>query len=257
MWPCAAVCVLSLACLWLLTGCRPPAPKHGTEFLLTIESPESGGLSGTNLESALQQTGKALVHRMDRLRLAARCAVVPTNVLRLRVGDAARGALTNLGKLVTRSGRLEFRLVHPESEKLVQTGSVPPGHEVMKHDITPPGGFFQTQAFVVEQKPAGLVGHVKRAYAAPDVVSGQSSINFEFDAEGARAFAELTTRNIGRQLAIVLDGVLYSAPVIRDSVTGGSAVIQGSLTLPEARELAALLESAVDLRLRVVEERRF
>ena len=52
-------------------------------------------------------------------------------------------------------------------------------------------------------------------------------ISFRFDGEGAAAFAKVTSENIGRQLAIILDGELNSAPVIKSAITEGSGVISG------------------------------
>ena len=154
--------------------------------------------------------------------------------------------------------RDRFRPVHPDNEKLLEAGTVPPGYEMLKEAITRPDGTIQRRPFVVAKQPVpGLTGHVKRAFPDQDPNSDQMMINFQLDAEGARAFGEVTAQNVGHQLAIVLDGVLYSAPVIRSPITGGTAVISGSFTMQEARELAAIIESAVDLRIRVMEERKF
>ncbi len=254
----AVACLIALVSLGGLAGCTPPAPAHGTEYLLAVDPAEAPGTTDANPDAALQRTGKALTRRLDLFGSHATFETVKPNLLRIRVGDPASGSVTNLGKLLTRAGRLEFRPVHPDSEKLLETGTLPPGYELMKEVISRPGGTIQRRPFVVAKDSVpGLTGHVKRAFPDKDANSDQVLINFEFDAEGARAFGEVTAQNVGRQLAIVLDGVLYSAPVIRSPITGGAAVISGSFTMQEARELAATLESAVDLRIRVVEERKW
>jgi len=71
----------------------------------------------------------------------------------------------------------------------------------------------------------------------------QPEVLIEFDDAGAKVFARVTRENVGRQMAIILDGVVYSAPVIRDAITGGRASISGSFTHSEANELRAILRS--------------
>jgi len=75
--------------------------------------------------------------------------------------------------------------------------------------------------------------------------SGAPEINIEFSEVGKELFAEITKENLNKRLAIVLDGHLYSAPVIRSEIPGGKALITGSFTEEEARELAAKINDAV------------
>jgi preprotein translocase subunit SecD len=82
---------------------------------------------------------------------------------------------------------------------------------------------------------------------------GQPTIAFELTPDGSGLFAALTQENVGRRLAIVLDGVVQSAPVIKGSITGGRGVIEGSFTNEEAKELALVLRSgALPAPLRVI-----
>lgn len=82
---------------------------------------------------------------------------------------------------------------------------------------------------------------------------GQPVIAFELTSDGAGTFASLTEENIGRQLAIVLDGVVQSAPVIEDRIGGGRGIIRGSFTVQEVKDLALVLRSgALPAPLRVV-----
>src|SRR5204862_6494645 len=76
--------------------------------------------------------------------------------------------------------------------------------------------------------------YVKRAYRAFDDV-GRPMISMEFNDEGAKLFGKVTSANVGRQLAIVLDGELQSAPTIQDAIMGGKAQITGSFTDLEAQ----------------------
>ncbi|MBC6445536.1 MAG: protein translocase subunit SecD, partial [Alphaproteobacteria bacterium GM202ARS2] len=105
----------------------------------------------------------------------------------------------------------------------------------------------------------------KRADVGGDLLTdaqtgfGQSNepiINFTFDRAGARKFGEITRDNVGERLAIVLDGVVISSPVINEPILGGSGMISGNFTVPEANELAKLLRAgALPAPLEIVEER--
>ncbi len=84
---------------------------------------------------------------------------------------------------------------------------------------------------------------------------GEPAVSFRFAARGARAFAEATRENVGRQLAIVLDDAVISAPIIREPILGGSGMINGNFTPREANDLAVLLRSGtLPLRLDVVDQ---
>ncbi len=73
--------------------------------------------------------------------------------------------------------------------------------------------------------------------------AGQPQVNLELNSEGAKTFARLTGMNIGRQLAIVLDGKVASAPNINSKIPNGRAVIEGQFTMDEAQQLALVLRS--------------
>jgi preprotein translocase subunit SecD len=74
--------------------------------------------------------------------------------------------------------------------------------------------------------------------------------------EGARRFERITSDNVGKRLAIVLDGTVYSAPVIRERIAGGQAQITGSFTPEEARDLAIILRAgALPAPVRIEENR--
>lgn len=92
--------------------------------------------------------------------------------------------------------------------------------------------------------PTELTGkHVRRADVDFDQTTFQPLVNLELTDEGTDIFAGLTKRNIGRQLAIYLDGVPISAPVVRDEITGGRAQISGNFTPQSAKELAGRLNA--------------
>jgi protein-export membrane protein SecD len=85
---------------------------------------------------------------------------------------------------------------------------------------------------------------------------GQPRVSIEFSREGGRVFADITERNRERNLAIVLDGIVQSAPVIRNRIPDGRAVIEGSFNAEDARLLATVLRAgALPAPVRVIEER--
>jgi preprotein translocase subunit SecD len=77
---------------------------------------------------------------------------------------------------------------------------------------------------------------------------GAPQIDIEFSSTGSEQFAQITKTNINKRLAIVLDGGLYSVPVIRSEISGGKAQISGSFTQEEAKGLAAKINDAIGSR---------
>ena len=85
---------------------------------------------------------------------------------------------------------------------------------------------------------------------------GQNLVALEFSSEGGQKFADLTTKNVGRKIAILLDGEVLTAPNVKEPVTGGKAVITGSRTLEEAHNLAILLRSgSLPVKVNIIETR--
>lgn len=84
----------------------------------------------------------------------------------------------------------------------------------------------------------------------------QPLVALEFTDAGAKKFADLTAANIGRHIAIYLDGELLTDPVVNEAITGGSAVITGQRSLEEAKNLAIMLRSgALPVKMKVMEVR--
>lgn len=84
----------------------------------------------------------------------------------------------------------------------------------------------------------------------------QAVVGLEFNDEGGQKFADLTARNIGRQIAIVLDGDVLTAPVVQEAITGGKAQISGSRNIEEAEQLAILLRSgSLPVKIEILENR--
>ena len=89
-----------------------------------------------------------------------------------------------------------------------------------------------------------------------DNQTNETVVSFTLDRVGAKRFGKATSSNIGRQLAIVLDGKIISAPVIRDTIASGNGQISGGFTFQSATDLALLLRSgALPAPLNIIEER--
>ncbi len=89
-----------------------------------------------------------------------------------------------------------------------------------------------------------------------DQRSGQPIVQFRFDSQGAKRFADITRNNVGKPFAIVLDGRVLSAPVIQEPILGGSGQISGNFTVQSAKDLAVLLRAgALPAPMKVIEER--
>ncbi len=97
---------------------------------------------------------------------------------------------------------------------------------------------------------------LKDAQAATNPQTNQHVVNLEFSDEGGKKFADLTMQNVGRTIAILLDGEVLTAPNVREPILGGKAEISGQKTLEEAQQLAVLLRSgALPVKVNIIETR--
>lgn len=93
-------------------------------------------------------------------------------------------------------------------------------------------------------KKTELTGeHLKKAQVQFDPNTGEAQVGLEFDSEGKDIFADITERNIGKQVAIFLDGRAISTPVVQDKISDGRAVITGNFSIDEAKLLARRLNA--------------
>ena len=110
--------------------------------------------------------------------------------------------------------------------------------------------------YVVQDTPLMTGEDLVDATAGFDQRTNEAVVNFRLSTSGARKFGDVTTRNVGRPFAIVLDDEVISAPVIREPITGGSGQISGSFNTQTANDLAVLLRAgSLPAKLTIVEER--
>lgn len=154
--------------------------------------------------------------------------------------------------LIGKTALLEFKLVLSDINKLkeAQEGNVPEGYELARtQDDNEP---------LLLEKQAVLTGAaLSNAFVRFDQSQfGEVGVALQFNPEGAKKFAEITSKNVGRRLAIVLDGKVQSAPNIREAIPSGEAVISGHFTPEQAQDLALVLRvGALPAPMKIEEER--
>jgi preprotein translocase subunit SecD len=158
---------------------------------------------------------------------------------------------TALKSLLGQTAKLEFMLVDGSAVPSdIAKGIVPPG------DIIVP---FSNPALgsLAVKRLGGIKGD--QLSGAQQSFEGQTNrpvVSITFDQAGGAKFAKLTTENVNKPFAIVLDGKVLSAPNINEPILGGSAQISGSFTVESANQLAISLRSgALPVDLKVIEER--
>ena len=167
----------------------------------------------------------------------------------LRAPVVARDEKLKLMDLIKMSAKLNFRLVHADNASLIQSYladpanfKVPLGYELMSTSDSRPGREPQMSYYLVARRSEMDGKGVTMAMATKDEF-GQRKIVLRFNQQGAEDFGRVTSANVGRQLAIVLDGKLYCAPNINMGITGGSAEISGQFSEEEAKNIADALVS--------------
>jgi protein-export membrane protein SecD len=112
----------------------------------------------------------------------------------------------------------------------------------------------EAQAAGPQFESTGLSGkNLQRADVAFDPQTNKPQVAIEFDGEGAKMFAEITKENIGKRIAIYLDGQVISAPTVQTEITDGKAVITGDFTLDETKKLVQRLnEGALPLPITLI-----
>ncbi len=156
--------------------------------------------------------------------------------------------------LLGKTAKLEFKLVDQNAlpSDLAQ-GIVPPGSQIF---LYAPGTPLAGSPIAVKRL-GGIKGDsLTNAQGSVNPQTNEAVVNIQFDTQGGAKFAKLTTDNVGKPFAIILDGKVLSAPNINEPIRGGSAQISGSFTTESANQLAIALRSgALPVDLTVVERR--
>ena len=178
--------------------------------------------------------------------------------------------------LIGKTALLEFRLVNTSNEAqdalskvdalegppLQKDGKplpeiarlLPKGTMLFKAAPGPDGE--KARYYVLEDTVPVTGAYLENARVETDQQFGMPNIAFTFNKEGGKLFEKFTGDNVNKYLAIVLDGVVHSAPVIKSRISGGSGIIEGSFTLEEARNLAIILRAgALPAPVNIIEKR--
>ena len=161
-------------------------------------------------------------------------------------------------ELIGKTALLEFKLVDEENSlEEALRGNIPPGSEILYQSGFDPQTGRRTNVPYLLKRRAVLTGDsLTDARVQIDSQYGDPYVSISFDARGARVFERVTGENVGKRLAIVLDNNVYSAPVIRDKISGGKAQITGHFTMNEAKDLAIVLRAgALPAPVIILEER--
>ena len=163
-----------------------------------------------------------------------------------------------LRALLETTGVLEFKIVEAQAPTdellLAQLGleEVPEGKEIV-HEVDPETGRV-IAAYLVSETPAITGEYLADARVGTDA-QGRWIVNFRWNPDGARIFAELTEKNIGKPLAIILDGTVRSAPVIQSRIAS-QGQITGRFTSEQAADLAIVLRAgSLSVPVEIEEER--
>ena len=159
---------------------------------------------------------------------------------------------------VKKPARLDFRMVYPlATPDTVRPGEIPPGYEIKSYDHEHPDGSETSEEYFIKRIPE-MTGDMIAYSSVQHDTYGKPLIAMRFTSEGRKRFAQVTreiaasgdkaTGRLG-QLAIVLDGTVYSVPTVKEEIDSDSAEITGYFTEREAFNLANVLNNPLDLPL--------
>ncbi len=144
--------------------------------------------------------------------------------------------------LIGKTARLEFKLVREDVPP--SSAVIPDDAELLKEKTTDQTTGAVSEVPFVLQKKAMITGDLLTdAQVRIDSQFNQPYVAIEFNSLGAKLFDQVTAANVGKRFAIVLDNNIYSAPVIRERISGGSAQISGNFTEKTAADLAIVLRA--------------
>ncbi|MEL7190498.1 MAG: protein translocase subunit SecD [Pseudomonadota bacterium] len=217
-----------------------------------VLSPTSGSVS-QSVDDAMEAAVKVIRDRIDALG-TREPTIIRQGDTRIVVQVPGIEDPQALKDLVGKTAKLEFKLVDDSAlPTQVQAGIAPPGSQIYPFAE----GTDQAGTFIAVERLGGIRGDsLTTARAGVDSRNNEDIVSITFDSQGGQKFAKLSTENVGKNFAIILDDKVISAPVFNEPILGGSAQISGSFDADSANELAIQLTSgALPVDLTVVEER--
>ncbi|MCC0027105.1 MAG: protein translocase subunit SecDF [Zhengella sp.] len=230
----------------------------GTISEVTLEEPEPGLLRFTLTEEGLDyRTSAALTQSIEVVSRRVNELGTTEPVIQRQGDDRILVQVPGLDDpqrlkdILGQTAKLTFQMVDqtvPVQEAI--EGRPPAGTTVMYSNDDPP------VPYVIEDRVIVSGENLVDAQPTFDQRTSEPVVSFRFDTKGAQRFGQATQQNVGRLFAIILDGRVISAPVIREPILGGSGQISGSFTAQSANDLAVLLRAgALPATLTIIEER--
>ena len=221
--------------------------RDGDRIRLTVTD---AGLAH-RLTSAIQASIETIRRRVDAFG-TTEPSIQREGRSRVLVQVPGISDVERLKTLIGETGKLEFKLVDPgvDASQAAPSNQVPVGDVLVYSTDTPPIPYVLKDQVMVSGE------NLVDAQPGFDSRTGEPVVTFRFDSAGAKRFGKVTQENVGLPFAIVLDGKVISAPVIREPILGGTGQISGNFTVQRANDLAVLLRSgALPAKLTVIEER--
>ncbi len=148
-------------------------------------------------------------------------------------------------ELIGKTAQLEFKLVDEENAAKAGSGAVPEGDELLTMKSRNRDTRVTTTTPILLKKQSLLTGDMltDARVRIGGEFRNEPYVALEFNSEGSRVFDRITGENVGKRIAIVLDNTVYSAPVVRERISGGKASITGGFSPDEAKDLAIVLRA--------------
>ena len=233
----------------------------GAEFMLKLEPVATEDRSVEDIrENFVRYRDIAIENLRERIEglgiYESEITPAGNEYISLRIPTVSKEEKVKLQNLIEMSARLSFNLVHENNAALVQqylenreAFQVPDGYMVM--ESVEAGGERGSQICIVKRDQEMDGKNITNAFVNMTQF-GQREILLNFNSQGAVDFANVTRKNVGRQLAIILDGKLYSAPVITQEIAGGNAQITGNFSREDAENIAnALVSGSVPFKMKI------
>ncbi|MBV8225124.1 MAG: protein translocase subunit SecD [Verrucomicrobia bacterium] len=232
--------------------------QGGTSFLVRLvpPAPEQGAPPRAITPEMQEQAVEVIRKRVDEFGVSEPVITKQgSDHILVQIPGLNATQIQTAREQLQRVAKLEFRLVHPNSDQLVPqieagTAFPPPGYVIL-HSIEQRNG--HPEKLLVKRRPE-LTGQ-DVASARPVFEQRGYEVSLHLTRAGAEAFRQVTRDNINNRLAIVLDNEVVSAPNIQSEIPNGEAVITGNFTAEEARNLASVMENPLQTPV-VIDETR-
>ena len=246
----------SIATIW------PPEKKitlgldiqGGTSFLIRL----MGGDKEVN-KGILDQAVEVIRKRVDQFGVSEPViSPVGNDRILVQIPGLDTAKIQEAREQISRVAKLEFALVHPKNADLIHKINegkevIPPAFRIVTYKFERPDGTTDQEELLVHKKPDLTGNHVTHAFPRYET---EWQVGLELDSVGAKQFDELAAAHYQERFAILLDGVIQSAPQINARYFGGHAVISGGrMGEKESRNLASVLENPLQTPVSIEEER--